>query len=88
VVLDVAVTGIVGSYTNPRHVMAHDDGEVCQQFSAYFATDLRDGEPATRSETSEVEFVDPGELDRLNIHPSMRVRIDHYLQRRAAPYIG
>jgi hypothetical protein len=40
------------------------------------------------SETSEVEFVAPERLDRLNLHPSMRLRIDHYLERRSRPYIG
>ena len=27
-------------------------------------------------------------LDALNIHPSMRLRIDHYPERRSTPYIG
>lgn len=34
--LDVEVTGIVGIYTDPRHVIAYDDGEVRQQFAIYF----------------------------------------------------
>jgi hypothetical protein len=34
------------------------------------------------------QFVAPERLDQLNIHPSMRLRIDHYLERRSAPYIG
>jgi hypothetical protein len=46
------------------------------------------GRLATSSETSEVEFVAPARLDSLNIHPSMRLRLDHYLERRSAPYIG
>jgi hypothetical protein len=46
------------------------------------------GELATSSETSEVAFVAPARLDSLHIHPSMRLRIDHYLERRSAPYIG
>jgi hypothetical protein len=46
------------------------------------------GQLATSSETNEVEFVAPAQLDSLNIHPSMRLRIDHYFERRSAPYIG
>jgi hypothetical protein len=46
------------------------------------------GQLATSSETGEVEFVAPERLDSLNMHPSMRLRIDHYLERRSAPYIG
>ncbi len=42
----------------------------------------------TSSETKEVQFVAPGDLDTLNIHPSMRLRIDHYVEGRATPYIG
>jgi ADP-ribose pyrophosphatase YjhB (NUDIX family) len=86
--IDVEVTGVVGIYTNPNHVMAYDDGEVRQQCSICFTTRMLGGQPATSSETSEVEFVAPARLDSLNIHPSMRLRIDHYLERRSAPYVG
>jgi ADP-ribose pyrophosphatase YjhB (NUDIX family) len=86
--IDVAVTGVVGIYTNPNHVMAYDDGEVRQQCSICFTTKQLGGQPATSSETSEVEWVAPDRMNRLNIHPSMRLRIDHYLEQRSAPYIG
>ena len=86
--IDVEVTGIVGIYTNPNHVMAYDDGEVRQQCSICFTTRMLGGRLATSSETKEVLFVAPGDLDSLNIHPSMRLRIDHYLEHRSAPYIG
>jgi hypothetical protein len=75
-------------YTNPRHVMAYDDGEVRQQFSVCFVTRLLGGQLRTSTETSEVQFVDREDLGRLNIHPSIRLRIQHYLEGRSAPYIG
>jgi ADP-ribose pyrophosphatase YjhB (NUDIX family) len=86
--LDVEVTGIVGIYTNPGHVMAYDDGEVRQQFSVCFTTRLLGGQLRTSTETSEVRFVAVDQLDGLNIHPSIRLRIQHYLEARPAPYIG
>ena len=86
--LDVEVTGIVGIYTNPRHVMAYDDGEVRQQFSVCFTTRLLGGQLRTSTETSKVQFVQRSDLDGLNIHPSIRLRIQHYLEARPAPYIG
>jgi ADP-ribose pyrophosphatase YjhB (NUDIX family) len=86
--IDVEVTGVVGIYTNPNHVMAYDDGEVRQQCSICFTTRMVGGQPATSSETKEVRFVPTEQLDALNIHPSMRLRIDHYLERRRQPYIG
>ncbi|MEH0547134.1 NUDIX domain-containing protein [Streptomyces sp. B21-105] len=85
---DVEVTGLVGLYTDPGHVMAYDDGEVRQQFSICFTARITGGELRTSSESKEVAFVDPSRLDDLNIHPSMRMRIDHGLAGRAEPYIG
>lgn len=86
--IDVEVTGLVGLYTDPRHVMAYDDGEVRQQFSICFTTRMLGGELATSSETSEVEFVDVERIDELPIHPSMRLRIQHWQDQREEPYIG
>ena len=86
--IDVEVIGLVGIYTNPAHVMAYDDGEVRQQFSICFRARIVGGEPRTSSESKEVAFVAPSKLDELNIHPSMRMRIDHGLAGRPAPYIG
>ncbi|MBQ1099713.1 NUDIX domain-containing protein [Streptomyces sp. b94] len=85
---DVEVTGLVGIYTNPAHVMAYDDGEVRQQFSICFRARIVGGELRTSSESKEVAFVDPSRLDSLNIHPSMRMRIDRGLSDETAPHIG
>jgi ADP-ribose pyrophosphatase YjhB (NUDIX family) len=85
---DVEVTGLVGIYTNPGHVMAYDDGEVRQQFSICFHARIVGGQLRTSSESKEVAFVDPGRLDELTIHPSMRMRIEHGLTERTEPYIG
>jgi len=85
---DVEVTNIVGTYTNPKHVMAYDDGEVRQQFSIAFSAKLIGGEAQTSDESEEVAWVAPTDLDTLEIHPSMRMRIQHHLDRRPTPYIG
>ena len=67
--IDVEVTGIVGTYTDPRHVIAYDDGEVRQQFAICFAARPVGGEKHTSDESSEVEWVSPTDLGRLDIHP-------------------
>ncbi|CAM5533426.1 NUDIX domain-containing protein [Streptomyces viridochromogenes] len=85
---NVEVTSLVGIYTNPAHVMAYDDGEVRQQFSICFRARIVGGELRTSSESKEVAFVHPNRLDDLNIHPSMRMRIDHGLSDRSDPYVG
>lgn len=86
--IEVEVTGLVGTYTNPHHVMAYDDGEVRQQFSVCFTARPVGGELTTSSESRQVRWVDPAQLNHLDIHPSMRLRIDHALEERATPYIG
>ncbi len=85
---DIEVTNIIGTYTNPHHVMAYDDGEVRQQFSIAFSAKLIGGEARTSDESKEVAWVSPAHLDTLQIHPSMRIRIQHHLDRRPSPYIG
>lgn len=85
---DVAVQGVTGLYTNPGHVMAYDDGEVRQQFSIAFRARLVGGHAKTSSESRAVEWVEPVRLRELDLHPSMRLRIQHALEDRDSPYIG
>ncbi|MGW7033482.1 NUDIX hydrolase [Streptomyces xanthophaeus] len=85
----VVVEDIIGLYTDPQHVMVYDDGEVRQQFSICFHARPIGGTLRTSSESKEVRWVAPAELDQLNIHPSMRLRIVHGLDAaRSEPYIG
>src|SRR5882757_9316888 len=87
--MDVQVTGLVGLYTNPAHVMAYDDGEVRQQFSLCFRARLLGGRLANSPESKAVRWVPIEEVDALNIHPSMRLRIEHGLDiERREPYLG
>lgn len=87
--IKVEVDGIVGLYTDPEHVLAYTDGEVRQQFSICFRAHPVGGDLRTSSESKEVRWVDPADLADLNIHPSMRLRIQHALdESRDEPYIG
>lgn len=86
--IQIEVTRLVGTYSNPNHVVEYGDGEVRQQFSICFAAKALSGTLTTSSETSEVRYVDRDELGTLDIHPSIRLRIDHFLEDRSAPYLG
>ncbi|WP_127572576.1 NUDIX domain-containing protein [Georgenia faecalis] len=86
--LEVEVVGLVGIYTDPRHVIAYSDGEVRQQFTLSFRCRLLGGSLAKDSESQELRWVRSLELDSLRIHPSMRKRIDHFFENRAEPYLG
>ncbi|MFJ6798864.1 NUDIX hydrolase [Streptomyces sp. NPDC091268] len=87
--ITVEIDGISGLYTDPQHVLAYDDGEVRQQFSICFRAHPTGGSLRTSSESKEVRWMDPADLDDLDIHPSMRLRIQHGLDdSRTEPYIG
>ncbi len=86
--LQIRVTGLVGIYTDPNHVVEFSDGEVRQQFSICLTGALEGGEIRTSDESSHVAFIAPGNLDTLTIHPSMRLRINHGLAELATPYLG
>jgi ADP-ribose pyrophosphatase YjhB (NUDIX family) len=87
--LDVEITGLVGIYTNPRHLIEYtSDGEVRQEFSIVFTARPVRGTPTTSSESSEVLWTDPADVDGMQMHPSMRQRIQHYRDARPAPYLG
>jgi 8-oxo-dGTP pyrophosphatase MutT (NUDIX family) len=87
--IDCEVTGLVGIYTNPRHVILYtSNGEVRQECSVVFAARVTGGEPTASSESSEVRWIAPEDVDEYQMHPSMRQRVAHVLEGRAAPYIG
>ena len=73
---DVEVTGLTGTYTNPNHVMAYEDGEVRQQFSIAFTARLLGGEARTSSESKRVEWVELSRVPDVEMHPSMRLRLE------------
>jgi len=85
--LDVELTGVVGIYTDPRHVIAYQDGEVRQEFVVVFSARPVGGELAVSPESTEVGWFDPGEVDGLQMHESVRLRIRHWLA-GGAPHIG
>ncbi len=86
--LDIEVTGLVGIYSNPRHVIAYDDGEVRQQFSICFRGRVVGGTVQTSDESPRVGWFRPDELAALDIHPEMRRRIERGLANEDQPYLG
>ncbi|BCB80774.1 NUDIX domain-containing protein [Phytohabitans flavus] len=85
----VEVTGLVGIYTDPRHVIHYtSDGEVRQEFSVVFTARPLGGQPTPSDESREVHWVPPDAVGALQMHRSMRMRIDHYLAGDAKPYLG
>lgn len=84
--ITVQVRDLVGVFSNPEHVIAFDDGEVRQEFSICFRADPLGGELRTSSESKEVDWIEPQRLSELNIHPSIRLRIERALESSDEPY--
>lgn len=85
---DVEITGISGIYSDPRHVIAYDDGEVRQEFSIAFRGRVFGGDARSSSESKRVVWVSPEDVPNLKIDRSMRLRIEHGLQGRPEPYLS
>ncbi|MER6121722.1 NUDIX domain-containing protein [Streptomyces sp. NPDC001795] len=86
--LDIEITGLVGTYTDPRHVIAYSDGEVRRQFNVCFRARVLGGDLTISDESTELRWVDPEELEGLDMHPTQRLRIGHFLEGRSTPYLG
>jgi ADP-ribose pyrophosphatase YjhB (NUDIX family) len=87
--LDVEPTGVVGIYSDPGHVISYANGEVRQEFSICFTARILSGHLAVGDqESTEVRFVKPSELDQFPMGKSTRLRIQHFLERRSAPYFA
>jgi len=84
--ITVDVTGLIGVYSDPAHVIAFSDGEVRQEFSLCFRARPIEGEPQTSSESKEVLWVEPAGLADLNVHPSIQLRIQHGFEHRTEPF--
>jgi ADP-ribose pyrophosphatase YjhB (NUDIX family) len=79
--LDVEITGIVGVYSDPKHVFAYDDGEVRQEFSICLSARIIGGRLITSNESYEVALVEPEALAGLPMVDAIRLRVMDYLTR-------
>jgi ADP-ribose pyrophosphatase YjhB (NUDIX family) len=78
------VTGIVGIYSDPRHLILYtSNGEVRQEFSIVLTGRALSGQPTPSSESSDVRWVPTAEVLGYTMERSMRIRISDFLARKA-----
>jgi len=83
------VTGLVGIYTDPKHLIHYtSNDEVREEFSIVLTARALAGEPTPSSESSEVHWFEPQAVGQLTMDRSMRQRIEHYLGGTALPHLG
>lgn len=74
------VTGLVGIYTDPRHVIFYtSNGEARQEFSIVLTARYVSGQPTASSESDEVRWAEPAASTDYPMDRSMRIRIDDFL---------
>jgi len=86
--LDVRVDGIVGTFSDPRHIIEYSDGEVRQQFNICFHAILAGGELRSSAESTQVRWIAPEQLTELEMHHTTRLRLEHFLAQPDLPHLG
>jgi ADP-ribose pyrophosphatase YjhB (NUDIX family) len=59
--LDIELTGLLGIYTDPAHVIAYADGETRQEFNITYLGRVTGGTITVSHESTDVRFIDPTE---------------------------
>jgi 8-oxo-dGTP pyrophosphatase MutT (NUDIX family) len=86
--IDCEVTGLVGIYTDPKHIILYtSNGEARQEFAIVLTAHPLGGQLTPSDESREVRWVPSAEAQGYSMDRAMRVRIGHYLERRASPVI-
>ena len=82
--IECEVTGIVGIYSDPRHLILYtSNGEVRQEFSIVLTARALSGQPTPSGESSEVRWVPATEAVGYAMDRSMRIRINDFLALRS-----
>ncbi len=83
----IEVTGLVGVFSDPRHIVAYASGKVRQPINICLHARPVGGELTRTEEASEVAWVEPADLEGYAMHPAIRLRVAHGIS-SAEPYIG
>ncbi len=87
--LDIEITGLLGIYTDPKHVIHYtSNDEVRQEFNITFYGRIVGGSIAVSKESTEVKFLTLGELAEVPVHETVRLRLQHHSEQRRSPYLG
>jgi len=89
--LQVEITGLVGVFSTPDHVIAYLKGdtvkEVRQPINVCLHARPVGGELTRTAEAAEVAWIAPDDLGGYDLHPAIRLRIAHGLT-STEPYLG
>lgn len=78
----VEITGLLGIYSDPGHIVYYtSDGECRQEFEVIFLGRPVSGDPSANDEASDAGWFMERDLAALDIHPTQQRQLDHYYQK-------
>ncbi|MFG1997786.1 NUDIX domain-containing protein [Spirillospora sp. NPDC048911] len=87
--IDCEITGLVGIYSDPKHLIHYtSNDEVRQEFSIVLTARATGGDPKTSDESRAVRWVPASQVTERQMDRSMRLRIRDYLGEPESPVIG
>jgi 8-oxo-dGTP pyrophosphatase MutT (NUDIX family) len=86
--IDCEIVGLVGIYTDPKHVILYtSNGEVRQEFSIVLTAKPIGGQPTPSDESTYVRWVDRDAVESYPMDRSMSMRVRHYLRGSASVWL-
>jgi ADP-ribose pyrophosphatase YjhB (NUDIX family) len=86
--IDCEITGLVGIYTDPKHIILYtSNNEARQEFSIVLTGHAAGGELRGSEESSDVRWVAPSACATYRFDQSMRKRVADFLAARRSPNI-
>ena len=78
--LQIRITGLIGTYTDPHILIAYSDGEVRQEFTFVYAAEIESGELKIDNESKEALWVPPMSAVELPLAESQQRRLKDVLE--------
>lgn len=84
--IDCEITGLVGIYTDPKHVILYSsNGEARQEFSIVLTARPLGGQPTPSDESTEVRWVSRADIQGYTMDRSMSMRVRDFLESPGKP---
>ena len=76
----IRITGLIGTYTDPRILIAYSDGEVRQEFTFAYAAEIESGELKIDDESKEAAWVSLSSVVELPLAESQQRRLKDVME--------
>lgn len=80
--LNIRITGLIGTYTDPQILIAYSDGEVRQEFTLVYGAEIESGELKIDDESKEYRWVPLSTALNLPLAESQRRRLQDVMEYR------